>query len=78
MEGAEMSESNPFHMLVGRALVDEKFRKRLLSQTPSTRKKALKEVGIDNPTQGQLQVLQNAIDAFLSLHGSFGEGVGAA
>lgn len=78
MEGVQMSQPDPFHMLVGRALVDEKFRNRILSKTVSTRTKALKEVGIDNPTPGQLQVVQEAIDALQQLKGAFGEGVGAA
>lgn len=68
--------SNPFHMLLGRALVDEKFQAKLLRK--STRKAALKDLGITNPTQKQLDALQNAITALKSLSGSFGVGVGAA
>jgi hypothetical protein len=76
LEGGEMSTPDPFHLLLGRALVDEKFRAKLLKT--STRKAALKDVGIANPTEVQLETLNKAIIAFKSLRGSFGEGVGAA
>lgn len=71
-----MSKPDPFHMLLGRALVDEAYRKKLLKL--STRKRALKDIGIANPTKDQLDALQSAITAFGSLSGSFSDEVGAA
>lgn len=68
--------SDPFHMLLGRALVDEAYRAKLLD--PETRAAALKDVGIARPTQDQLKAVQNAITALATLSGTFGEGVGAA
>jgi hypothetical protein len=71
-----MSKSDPFHLLLGKALVDDKFRAKLLKL--GTRKAALEDVGIANPTKVQLEALQKAITALASLAGSFGPGVGAA
>jgi hypothetical protein len=71
-----MSTPSPFHLLLGKALIDDKFRAKLLKK--STRKAALKDVGIANPTDVQLETLQKAITALASLSGSFGEGTGAA
>ena len=74
--GREMSKPDPFHVLLGRALIDEKFRAKLLK--PGTRKAALKDVGIADPTDVQLKAVQNAITALGSLSGSFSDEVGAA
>jgi hypothetical protein len=71
-----MSKPNPFHMLLGRALVDEEYRAKLLN--PKTRVDALKDLGIANPTDTQLKTLQKAITTLGSLSGSFGPGTGAA
>ena len=67
---------DPFNLLLGRAIIDEKFQSRLLD--PKTRVAALKEVGISRPTKVQLTALENAIQALRTMHGTFGEGVGAA
>lgn len=65
-----------FHMLIGRALVDEEYRAKLLD--PSTRAAALKDIGIARPTKNQLTAVENAITALRTMNGTFGEGVGAA
>jgi hypothetical protein len=70
------TKPDPFHMLLGRALVDEKYRRKLLRL--SSRKAALKDLGIANPTQEQLDALQSAITAFGALSSSFEEETGAA
>lgn len=71
-----MAKADPFHQLLGRALIDVAFRKKLLD--PKSRGEALKDIGIAKPTKQQLQALQNAITALETLYGSFGEGFGAA
>jgi hypothetical protein len=76
-EGGEPNKpTDPFHILLGKALIDVEYREKLLD--PNTRVDALKDVGIAHPTEVQLQALQNAITALTTLSGSFGEGVGAA
>lgn len=67
---------DPFNLLIGRAIIDLDFQKRVLDE--KTRLAALKEVGINRPTKVQLQALENAIQALRTMHGTFGEGVGAA
>lgn len=74
--GSRKPSDDPFNVLLGRALVDFEYRGRLLN--PNTQEDALKEIGIAKPTSTQLQALKNAITALNTLHGSFGEGVGAA
>ncbi len=71
-----MGEPNKFHELLGRALVDEDYRKKL--RDPATRVDALKELGIAQPTQRQLDDLQRSIQAVEDLSGVFGGGIGAA
>lgn len=70
--------SDRFNMMLGRAIVDKKYRDMLTSPNPLQQKKALKELGIKNPTKVQLEALQKAITAFGSLSGSFSDEVGAA
>ena len=67
---------DPFHLLLGRAIIDEGFQARVLDE--KTRVAALKEVGIARPTKVQLLALENAIQALKTMHGTFGEGIGAA
>jgi hypothetical protein len=78
MEGAEMSQPNPFHLLLGRAIADPKFQKELLQNTRQSGKKAFKAVGITNPTEQQLDTLQTAISTLETLSGFFSEETGAA
>jgi len=68
--------SDQFNELIGRALIDDEFRKGLLD--PKKRLAALKEITGKKPTKAQTQALDNAITALQSLHGSLGQGVGAA
>ncbi len=68
--------SDPFYELLGKALVDEKYRDKLLD--PKTRADALKDIGIAKPTETQLKAVENAKTALQTLEGSFGEGIGAA
>ncbi len=68
--------SDQFNELLGRALIDDDFRKRLLNA--KTRLAAVKEITGKAPTKVQTEALDKAIDALQDLHGSFGEGVGAA
>jgi hypothetical protein len=77
-EGGELSKpsEDPFHAMLGKALVDLEYRGRLLN--PETRADALKEIGVADPNEEQLQAVENAKTALQSLYGSFGEGVGAA
>jgi hypothetical protein len=79
-EGETMSDGssgkNPFDLLVGKALIDSKFRAKVLD--PKRRAAALKEVGIANPTAEQLQALGNAISALENLEGEFAPGIGTA
>jgi hypothetical protein len=75
-DGDPKKSSDPFNELLGKALIDVAFREKLLDS--KTRADALKDIGIANPTNMQLQALQNAITALETLSGSFGEGVGAA
>jgi hypothetical protein len=74
--GASGIGSGPFHTLVGKALIDPEYRERL--QNPDTQAEALKEAGIHNPSDVQIQALKNAIAAVSTLSGSFGDEVGAA
>jgi hypothetical protein len=66
--------SDPFSALIGKALVDEDYRAKILD--PAQRVAALQEVGVDNPSPAQLQALQNAITALQSLNGAFLKDVG--
>ena len=68
--------TDPFSLLVGKALVDEAFRAKVLD--PDQRKAALHEVGIAAPTAEQLQALNNAVSALENLQGEFRGGVGTA
>lgn len=67
---------DPFNLLLGRAIIDLDFQGRVLD--PKKRLAALKEVGIARPTKVQLLALENAIQALRTMHGTFGEGIGAA
>jgi hypothetical protein len=77
-EGGELSKpsEDPFHAMLGKALVDLDYRDRLLD--PTTRADALKEIGVADPSEDQLTAVENAKTALQTLSGSFGEGVGAA
>jgi len=68
--------SDPFSLLVGKALVDPGFRAKILDQGQQVA--ALKEVGIAQPTQDQLDALRRSITALESLEGEFSPGVGTA
>lgn len=68
--------SDQFNELLGRALIDDDFRTRLLD--PKKRVAALKEITGKKPTKAQTEALNNAVTALQSLHGSLGQGVGAA
>jgi hypothetical protein len=70
--------SDRFNMMLGRAIVDKKYRSMLTSPDPLKQKNALKELGIKNPTKVQLEALQKAVVALESLSGSFSDEVGAA
>ena len=67
--------SDPFSALIGKALVDEEYRAKILD--PAQRVAALQEVGVANPSPAQLQALQNSITALQSLYGVFQKDVGA-
>lgn len=73
-----MSQPNPFHLLLGRAIADEKFQEKLLQNTTRSRKNAFKAVGVTNPTKEQLDALEEAITALGTLSGLFSNEVGAA
>jgi hypothetical protein len=75
MMGNDATTSDPFSALIGKALVDDTFRAKLLD--PAKRAAALQEIGVDNPTPAQLQALQNAITAIQGLNGAFQKDVGA-
>lgn len=70
--------SDRFNMMLGRAIVDKKYRDRLTSPNPLKQRNALKELGIKNPTEVQLEALRKAVVALESLSGSFSDEVGAA
>lgn len=74
--GASRAASDSFHILLGRALVDEDYRTRL--RDASQQVDALKEAGIHNPTEQQIQQLNSAITAVTTLAGTFSEETGAA
>lgn len=67
--------SNKFDLMVGKALLEEEYRAKLLD--PTTREAALKDIGITHPTKVQLQAVENAIDTLEDLSGAF-SGTGAA
>ena len=73
--GNDPAASDPFSTLIGKALVDDEFRAKLLD--PGQRVAALQEIGVDNPTPAQLQALQNSITALQALNGAFQKDVGA-
>jgi hypothetical protein len=68
--------SDPFSLLVGKALVDDEFRAKLLDK--DTQVAALKEIGIADPTPDQLRALNNSITALENLEGEFQGGIGTA
>jgi hypothetical protein len=68
--------SDPFSILVGKALVDCEFRAKVLDQ--ARQKEALQEAGIAEPTQQQLDALRRSITALEGLEGEFSSGVGTA
>jgi hypothetical protein len=59
------TSSDLFHALLGKALLDEDYRNRLID--PNKRMKALEEIGLKNPTQDQLTAVQNSITALRTL-----------
>jgi hypothetical protein len=59
-----MTEGSNFHKLLGRALVDDEFRKTL--RNPDLRYQALVELGIE-PTQEVLEHLGAAVEALDNL-----------
>jgi hypothetical protein len=67
--------SNKFDLLVGKALLEEKYRDKL--RNSATREDALKDIGITHPTQDELNAVQEAFDALEDLKGVF-SGTGAA
>jgi hypothetical protein len=71
------TSQNPFYLLVGRALIDENYRDRVLDGDQDERRKALEEIGV-TPTDEILKELGKAVDALRSLEGAFGPGTRAA
>jgi hypothetical protein len=68
--------SDPFYAMLGKALVDPEYQGRLLDET--TRADALKELGIEHPTEDQLRGVGNAKTALETLRNVFGDEFGAA
>lgn len=66
----ESYESEPdLHSVLGRALIDQGFRDRLLD--PSQQKEALRGIGI-TPTDEMIEALNKSIDALTALSAHFG------
>jgi hypothetical protein len=59
------TSSDLFHALLGKALLDEAYRDRLVD--PQTRVAALQEIGVKKPTQDQLTAVQNSITTLQTL-----------
>jgi hypothetical protein len=64
---------DPFHTMLGRAMTDPTYRDRLLAQhDPEQQKSALREAGVEDPSDDAVNALNEAIQAFDRLGGSFG------
>jgi hypothetical protein len=68
-----------FEKILGRALVDHKYRADLIDQAnPDTQKAALREMGVDDPDDDMIAALNQAIGALSSFADSFGASVQAS
>jgi hypothetical protein len=72
---ANGGDGDPFGDLIGRAIVDNTFRQRLLDQTQHDA--IFAEIGVPQPSPAQKLALQNAVTAMNTLYGTFQKGVGA-
>lgn len=56
-------ERNPFHHIFGRALTDEAYRARLIGGDRDEQRAALVDAGVADPTDEQLDQLNDAVDS---------------
>ena len=67
---AERSSTNSFYTLIGRALVDEPYRARVIDEKQQAQ--VLAEVLGREATEADIKALRNSIEALEALYGKFG------
>jgi len=76
MKEESYGKDHRYHTLIGRALVDPDFRRRLMAE-PEDRMSALREVGFDG-TQREMDAVEKAVGSVGNLAEQFGEDPRAA
>ena len=64
---------DPFHTMLGRAMTDPTYRERLINSSDREgQRRALMEAGVEDPSDDAVDALNEAVQSFERLGGSFG------